>query len=218
VLAALPSGAKAGLRLCCRAGRAGVGAHARRLEVRQGHGLLSPAAAARMPLLQELRLRAYDDAEPLALAAGLRALAEGPARLRRATVSLQGGSSAVGGLVSALTGLTALTCLDLHVETEGAPASPPLVLPWANIEVGKSGAHGEGASRGVLRLRMQGDIKAPYSCLCTICDASMITTRPAAVASSRHSLHSPAGPPGCQPAPLTRAHLVFMALPHVRRS
>jgi hypothetical protein len=134
VLAALPSAAKPCLRLCCRAGRASVDAYARRLEVWQGYSLLGPAAA-RMPLLQELRLSAFDD-DVLALAAGVRALARGPARLTRATVWAQGGGSALGGMVSALRCLTALTRLELTVNLEGSKwAAPPLVLPWAHIEV-----------------------------------------------------------------------------------
>jgi hypothetical protein len=147
VLAALPRGAKPALRLSCRAGRSAVDAHARRLEVcHGGHAPLSPAAAARMPLLQELRLLAYSDAAVLALAAGLRAVAQGPARLRRANVFAQGRSSMLGGVVSALAGLTTLTRLKLTVVLEGSRwrTAPRLVLPWALIEVGGAAACGEG--------------------------------------------------------------------------
>jgi hypothetical protein len=140
VLAALPSGAKPSLRLSCRAGRAAVDAHARRLGVRQGHHLLSVTTAARMPLLQELNLSAYNDTQNLALAAGLPALAQGPARLRRSTVFAQGGSSAAGDLVLALGCLTALTHLDLSVYLDDVTrwtwGAPLLVLPWDHIEVG----------------------------------------------------------------------------------
>jgi hypothetical protein len=149
VLAALPSGAKASLRLSCRAGRKAVDAHARRLEVKLRRSLITPAAAARMPLLQEVELSASNDADALELAAGLRALAEGPARLANATVRAEGGGSALAGLVSALSGLTALTRLELDVEClpefdedahGGGWPAPPLVLPWAHIEVGAAGA------------------------------------------------------------------------------
>jgi hypothetical protein len=151
VLAALPSGAKPSLRLCCRAGRAAVDAHTRRLEVWQGLALLSPAAAARMPLLQEVRVSAFFEANVLALAAALPALAQGPAQLRRVTVVADGGGAAVGGLMSALSCLTALTRLGLSVElADGQWAAPPLVLPWAHIEVGLLGLRRAGrvASRG----------------------------------------------------------------------
>jgi hypothetical protein len=149
VLAALPSGAKRALRLCCRAGRAAVDAHARRLEVKQGHDLLSAAAAARMPLLQELDVTASDDAKLITLAAALRALAQGPARLTSATLWAQGGGSALGGLVSAVACLTLLTRLDLSVYADDLPwTAPPLVLPWAIIEVGTAcSSRGEGDFR-----------------------------------------------------------------------
>jgi hypothetical protein len=144
VLAALPSGAKASLRLSCRAGREAVDAHARRLEVERGHALLSATAAARMPLLQALESPAGSSTETLALAAALRALAQGPAQLRRATVRAEGGGSALGGLVSALAGLAALTRLELDVDLEeharGGWSAPPLMLPWAHIEVGVAAA------------------------------------------------------------------------------
>jgi hypothetical protein len=145
VLAALPSGARRhALRLCCRAGRDAVDAHARRLEVRQGHALVSAAAAARMPMLRELELWAHNDAETRALAAGVRALARGPARVRRAlVVCVQCSGSALGGLVSALGGLTVLTCLELQADVGSPWAAPPLVLPWANIEVGAAAARGQ---------------------------------------------------------------------------
>jgi hypothetical protein len=189
VLAALPSGAKRSLRMCCRAGREAVDAHARRLEVKQGHELLGPAAAARMPLLQELDLVANDDAKNLALAAGLRALARGPARPRRATVWAQGGGSALGGLVSSLSGLTALTHLDLSVYMDDPRwTAPPLVLPWAHIEVGvaaaqERGRRGRGANWGV-PFAMQYGGEAPYP------------LESSAVRSGRRS----ARVPGCQPA------------------
>jgi hypothetical protein len=151
VLACLPSGAKRALRLCCRAGRAAVDAHARRLEVCQGRTLLGPAAAARMPLLQELELSANDDADVLALAAGLRAVAQGPAEPRRATVWAIGSGAALGGLVSALAALKALTRLELSIESEGSSArwAAGLVLPWARIEVGAAaGPRAEGCQAG----------------------------------------------------------------------
>jgi hypothetical protein len=156
VLAALPRGAKHPLRLSCRSGRAAVDAHARRLEVcHGGHAPLSPAAAARMPLLQELRLSAYNDTNLLALAAGLRALAQGPAQLRRASVHARGRSSALAGVVSAFAGLTALTRLELRFDLDGPQwrtgAAPPLVLPWAHVEVRAAAARGEGCYPGQLR-------------------------------------------------------------------
>ena len=120
MLAALPSGAKGSMRLCCRAGRAGVDAHRRRLQVKRGRALLSAAAAARMPLLQELDLSASDDSKVVGLAAGLQALAEGPAVVTRAKVWIQGSASALDRLVSALAGLTALTRLELIVSLEGS--------------------------------------------------------------------------------------------------
>jgi hypothetical protein len=154
VLAALPQGAKPSLRLTCRAARDAVDAHARRLEVVHGCSLIGATAAARMPLLQELELSAYDDTAVLALAAALRAVAQGPAKLRRITVVAHGGGSALGGLVSALAGLAALTCLELGVELEESQCKdvPPLVLPWARIEVGAGGLRPAGsvAGRGVL--------------------------------------------------------------------
>jgi hypothetical protein len=141
VLAALPRGAKPCLRLCCRAGRAAVDAHARRLGAWNGYGLPgSAAAAARMPMLQELGASAYGDAKVLRLAAGLRALAQGPARLGRARVWVQGTGPAVGGVVSAVAELAGLTSLKLTVcldgRADGRWVAPPLVLPWATIEVG----------------------------------------------------------------------------------
>jgi hypothetical protein len=159
VLAALPSGAKGPLRLSCRAGRDAVDAHARRLEVKCGQGLLSPAAAARMPLLQELHLSA-DNADAPALAAGLRALAHGPAQLRRANVYASAGGCALGGLVSALASLTGLTCLklDAYLDASGRGlTAPPLVLPWAHIEVGAAAAR-RGRGRGRRRGRGRGRV------------------------------------------------------------
>jgi hypothetical protein len=145
VLAALPCGARPALRLCCRAGRAAVDGHTRRLRVMgRGLTLLSPAAVARMPLLQEADLTATDDTAVLALADTLRALR---AQLRRATVAvLPSSGSALGRLYSALASLSALTRLELRVDL-GDPASwaaPPLVLPWASMEVGVAAARGEG--------------------------------------------------------------------------
>jgi hypothetical protein len=101
-----------------------------------------------MPLLQELDVSVDDDADVLALAAGLRALAPGPARLRRATLVADGGGAAVGGLVSALGCLTALTRLGLSVELADGHSLPPLVLPWAHIEVGAAAARGKGCQPG----------------------------------------------------------------------
>jgi hypothetical protein len=133
VLAALPSGARPALRLCCRAGRGAVDGHTRRLRVGRKQTPLSFAAVARMPLLQEAELSAEDDAETLALAAALPALA----RLRRATVSAEASGCALGVLVSALASLRALTGLALWVHMKDTQwAAPPLVLPWAHIEVG----------------------------------------------------------------------------------
>jgi hypothetical protein len=153
VLAALPPGAKRGLRLSCRAGRDAVDAHARRLDARQGHALLG-AAAARMPLLQKLDLSANDGDKIVELASALRALAQGPARLRNATVWAQGGGSALGSLVSSLAGLAALTRLELSVYLDDPQwTAPPLVLPWARIEVGAADPAGRVARRGVLGLR-----------------------------------------------------------------
>jgi hypothetical protein len=93
------------------------------LEVGRGHALLNAAAAARMPLLQEAVLTANGSTKTLALAAALRAAA-----------GCAGGGSAVGSVVSALAGLTALTRLRLTVYADDVAA--PLVLPWAHIEVG----------------------------------------------------------------------------------
>jgi hypothetical protein len=152
VLAALPSTVRPYLRLSCRAGRAAVDAHARRLEVGQDDPPISAAAAARMPLLREVDLSADDDARAHALAGSLRALARGPASVSNATVWARGGGAALGGVVSALTGLTALTRLELRVTLEEPPgllgcwSDPPplLVLPWAHIEVGAAAARWEG--------------------------------------------------------------------------
>jgi hypothetical protein len=143
VLAALPGGAKRVLRLTCRAGRDAVDGHARRLEVTHGHALLGAAAAARMPLLQELELSSNDDGKAAALAAGLRALAQGPASVTRAKLLMGGSASALDGLVSALACLTELTRLELSVTLHGTDgATQPLVLPWAHIEVGAAAARG----------------------------------------------------------------------------
>jgi hypothetical protein len=150
VLAALPGGAKRALRQCCRAGRDGVDAHARRLEVGRGPRLISAAAAARMTQLREVDVTAGDDDVALRLAAGLRALAQGPAVLTCATVLV----TCKGPALGALARLTALTRLDLDVRSlsPGEPwTAPPLVLPWANIEVGAvRNPRGGVASRGGL--------------------------------------------------------------------
>jgi hypothetical protein len=144
VLAALPSGAKPCLRLCCRAGRAAVDAHARRLELKHCQTVVSRAAAARMPLLQELNASAYGDANTLGVASGLLVLAGGPAQLRNATVFARGGGAALGNLVSAVRCLTALTRLSLSVHPDGTQrVAQPLVLPWADIEVGAAAAEGK---------------------------------------------------------------------------
>jgi hypothetical protein len=136
VLAALPSGAKPCLRLSCRAGRAAVDAHARRLELKRCQTMVSPAAAARMPLLQELDVAA-GDTDVREVAAGLQALAQGPAQLRRATVWARGGGRNLGRLLAALSCLTALTRVDLSVYPDGTQrVAQRLVLPWAHIEVG----------------------------------------------------------------------------------
>jgi hypothetical protein len=208
VLAALPSGAKTCLRLSCRAGRAGVDAHARRLEVNQGHALVSPAAAARMPLLQELEVWAHNDAQTRALAAGLRALARGPARLRRATVLAEGGGSALGGLVSALSCLTALTRLELTVDLLDSPwAAPPLVLPWARIEVrGRGRGPRAGLPAGVL-LRLKGGgnmashpalwmLRRALACSARVAFfARLLSARPPSLSSRRRSCCFQNGPP-----------------------
>ena len=138
MLAALPSDAKHNLRLSCRASRAAVDAHARLLSVKYGQTLLNDAAAARMPMLKELFLWADNDSNIMGLAAGLRALAQGPATVTCATVRVQGGESALGGIVSALASLTALTGLELTFTQRDLSMAPPppLVLPWANIQVG----------------------------------------------------------------------------------
>jgi hypothetical protein len=137
VLAALPSGARPALRLSCRAGRAAVDGHTRRLHIKRDQPLVSPAAVARMPLLQESHLVAWDDDVALrALVVTLPALA----RLRRDHLWARGSSSILGGLVSSLAGLTALTRLHLSVDPKGSRwSAPPLVLPWARIEVGVRG-------------------------------------------------------------------------------
>jgi hypothetical protein len=198
VLAALPGGAKPSLRLTCRAARAAVDAHARRLDVRKApFGLLSAAAAARMPLLQELDASADDTSysgnpQTTALAARLRALAQGPAQLRRLRLAVRsaslGGASAVGSVVSALAGLTALTRLEMAVQLTDSRWSSPLVLPWPNIEVG-AGCRPAGrlAGQGVLPLRVRLTVRRlPFG---------------------RSAMRS-ARPPGCQLASLTLARLV----------
>jgi hypothetical protein len=166
VLAALPSGAKPCLRLSCRAGRAAVDAHARRLEVGHGHALHSPAAVTCMPMLQELVLYAYNATNTLALAAGLRAVARGPAQLRRALVWAHGGGSALGSLVSSLAGLTALTRMELgvHLDVVNPWTAPPMVLPWTHIEVRGCGCtRGWGTPAGHV-VWGASDGEAPYLC------------------------------------------------------
>ena len=72
-----------------------------------------------------------------ALAAALPTLAQGPAQPSCARVSAQGSGSALGGIVSALAGLTSLTRLELTVSLKDSQwRAPPLVLPWAHIKVG----------------------------------------------------------------------------------
>jgi hypothetical protein len=149
VLAALPRGAKRTLRLSCRAGRDAVDARARRLEV--GHLPLTAAAAARMPLLREVVEMPSDfDARVLALAGSLRVLAEGPATVTRVSESASGhvDGSAGAEVVSALAGLTALTCLELNLDCYMGDLEPPLVLPWARIEVGGAATLWEGCQPG----------------------------------------------------------------------
>ena len=68
-------------------------------------------------------------------------------------VEIQGRTSALDGLVSALAGLTALTRVRLTVlPTDWLSAAQPLVLPWALIEVSASGCSLRGglSARGCL--------------------------------------------------------------------
>jgi hypothetical protein len=121
---------------------------------------------------------------------------------------MQGRGPAIGGALSALAGLTALTRLDLNVNQFDPPWAEQPVLPWAHIEVGAAAAYWEGCQPGRAPRGCKSDARHLAPALWTLCDVLRHAHHPSQRVSGRRAgldaLPS-ARPPGCQMAPLTHA-------------